>query len=90
MADTREAEWVDILPDDDGGRTYAVGYEARATIAPDKADQFVIVTRITVQRDLPGLHCDLWRVCVWVGDTMIVEVPLHNTIGVGYKAGDEQ
>lgn len=88
MSDAREAEWVDLLPADDGeARSFAVGYRVRATVDPNESpERYIQVTRITVQCDLPGLHCDLWRVCVWSGETMIAEVPLHNTAGVGYKA----
>lgn len=42
------------------------------------------VTRITVDADLPGLHCYLERVRVWIGDTMIAEFPMHNTGFVQY------
>lgn len=42
------------------------------------------VTRITVTDDLPGLHCNLERVRVFDGDTMIFEAPLHSLEGVCY------
>ena len=42
------------------------------------------VTRITVQQDLPGLHCNMRRVCIWIGETMVVEAPLHSLAAVGY------
>ncbi|MGP9790720.1 hypothetical protein [Roseinatronobacter sp. NSM] len=85
MGDLREAQWVDFLPVDGEARSFAVGDHVRATNDPNEApERYIKVTRITVQCDLPGLHCDMWRVCVWSGDAMIVEVPLHNTAGVGY------
>lgn len=49
------------------------------------------VTRITITADLPGLHCNMERVRVFDGDTVIFEGPLHNLEGVTYlapKGGD--
>jgi hypothetical protein len=82
-SETREAQWVEGIPDDGECRWYRVG----AVAASRMVDGVWIkhpVTRITVQRDLPGLHCDLWRVCVWSGESMIAEMPLHNVAAVGY------
>lgn len=45
-----------------------------------------IVSRITVSDDLPGLHCNMERVRVFDGDTMIYEAPLHSLEGVAYAA----
>lgn len=43
-------------------------------------------TRITVSDDLPGLHCDMWRVQAFDGDALIFEAPLHSLEGVAYAA----
>lgn len=81
---TREAQWVEGLPDADGaGRYYKVGVDVHSFPIGESAVTLP-VTRITAQCDLPGLHCDLWRVCVWSGESMIAEMPLHNVAAVGY------
>lgn len=73
-----DAQWVDFLPDDGESVRYAVGgrvyFRART----------VDITRITVQQDLPGMYCNMRRVCVWSGDQLAFEAPLHNVQGVGY------
>lgn len=73
-----DAQWVDFLPDDGESTRYAVGgkvYFRALTID---------ITRITVQQDLPGMYCNMRRVCVWAGDQLAFEAPLHNVQGVGY------
>lgn len=47
------------------------------------------VTRITVTEDLPGLHCNMERVRVYVGETVVWEGPLHNLEGVAYPLPPE-
>jgi hypothetical protein len=42
------------------------------------------VSQITVSRDLPGLHCNMERVCVYVGEHMVWEAPLHALESVTY------
>jgi len=79
-----DARWVDLLPDNGESPRYAVGgyiHHFR-----DKVE----VTRITVQEDLPGMYCNMRRVCVWAGDKLAFEAPLHNVQGVGYLPGKEQ
>lgn len=49
---------------------------------PNKEDPEI--TAITVTADLPGLHCDLERVRVWVGSTCVYECPMHMVEGVEY------
>jgi len=44
------------------------------------------VTRITVTEDLPGPYCNMERVRVYDGETVIFEAPLHNIEGVTYAA----
>ncbi len=73
------AQWVDFLPDIDGStRCYHVGGTVYFF------GQTAEITRITVQQDLPGMYCNMRRVCVWVGGQLAVEAPLHNVQGVGY------
>lgn len=73
-----DAQWVDFLPDDGESTRYAVGgkvYARGLTVA---------ITRITVQQDLPGMYCNMRRVCVWARDQLAFEAPLQNVQGVGY------
>jgi hypothetical protein len=77
---TMEATWAETLPDSDGeSRLWAIGKPAdwRVKNGPK-------VTRITIQQDLPGLHCNLRRVCIWSDETLVAEAPLHNLQAVGY------
>lgn len=80
MDDVVEAQWVDGLPDADGGTQF---FRVGKPLWYGKP-HVQIVTRITVQHDLPGLHGNLRRVCVWIGDHLAVELPLHNVQAVGY------
>lgn len=48
------------------------------------------ITKITVQEDLPGLHCNMRRVLVWVEDRVAVEIPLHNCVQVIYDLSEEE
>lgn len=76
---TMEAEWVEFPPKDGGDSAfYKAGYYIGV---PGKMRT---ITRITVQQDLPGLHCNLRRVCIWVGDQLAIEAPLHSVEAVGY------
>lgn len=75
-----EAEWAETQLDQDGeSRFWQVGRPIWTRKAHGPA-----VTRITVQQDLPGLHCNMRRVCIWIGDKMVVEAPLHSLAAVGY------
>ncbi len=72
------------MPDADGdSRWHRVGVDTPWHPAGEPVVKLP-VTRITVQRDLPGPGCYLWRVCVWSGESMIAEMPLHNVAAVGY------
>lgn len=76
--DPMDARWVDLLPDNGESLRYAVGGTVYFFGASVK------ITRITVQEDLPGMYCNMRRVCVWAGDKLAFEAPLHNVQGVGY------
>ena len=67
------------------GQYYAVGSPYRRII--DGSGKVAgTVTRITVTDDLPGLHCNMERVRVFDGETLIFEAPLHSLEGVAYAA----
>lgn len=75
-----EADWAESLPDQDGeSRFWRVGQGIWTGKSHGPA-----ITRITVQQDLPGLHCNMRRVCVWIGDVMVVEAPVHSLSAIGY------
>ena len=81
-----DAEWAEGLPDaDNDARIWKLG---KLLDWKDKAGP--IITRITVQEDLPGLHCNMRRVCVWSGETLVAEAPLHNLQAVGYPSPSVQ
>lgn len=80
-----EAEWVDASQDADGDiSSFRVGASAF-----DASGQIRKITRITVQQDLPGMHCNMRRVCVWVGGHLLFEAPVHNVLGIGYAVPAE-
>lgn len=74
-----EARWVDLTPDEDG---HITSYSVGNLIWFNHDNQRI--TRITVQQDLPGLHCNMRRVCVWTGDDLAFEAPVHAVAGIGY------
>ena len=86
--ETREAVSFSGMPCGDQGEDaihYQVGRNY-ARLIDGKYQNAGTVTRITVTEDLPGLHCNLERVRVFDGDTMIFEAPLHSLEGVNYAA----
>lgn len=72
-------------PTGEDGTFYGVGRQYHRSVG--NAMQVAgTVSRITVTDDLPGLHCNMERVRVFDGDTMIYEAPLHSLEGVSYAA----
>lgn len=91
MSAIREATSISGMPMGEAGEDgiyYAVGhgYTRRSGKSFTVAG---IVSRITVTEDLPGLHCNMERVRVFDGETMIFEAPLHSLEGVTYPAPGE-
>jgi len=84
----REAYSVSGIPQGENGEDcfyYEVGRDYRRCV--DRQWQIVgTVSRITVTEDLPGMHCNMERVRVFDGETMIFEAPLHNVESVCYPA----
>lgn len=77
----KNAAWIEGLPDQEGlSRFIQVGgqFYLKASL------ESVTVTAITIQADLAGPNCFLRRACVWAGDDLIAEFPVHNLQGVGY------
>lgn len=82
----RDANSVSGVPaGDQGGIFYRVG-QGYFGFADGKYQVVGNVSRITVTDDLPGLHCNMERVRVFDGDTVVFEGPLHNLEGVTYPA----
>nr|WP_312970686.1 hypothetical protein [Brucella intermedia] len=82
----REAIAISGMPqgqDGDEGIYYLVGADYNRIIDGEwkRAGR---VTRITVTDDLPGLHCNMERVRVFDGETMIFEAPLHSLESILY------
>lgn len=75
----REAQWVKTPTDADNELSfYKVGRPTHFI------HRVVVPTRIVVQDDVPGLHCNLWRVCVYEHEELISEFPYHNVEEIGY------
>lgn len=80
--DILEAKWAETipdLPDNEPARYFSVG--ARFKTA---AGENLEITRITVQTDEPGLHCNMRRVCIWSDETLLAEFPFIAACAVGY------
>lgn len=74
MANTiqiHSVSWPDPPREGEYGFAYCVGYPARVMGRTDPVE----ITAITIQDDVPGLHGDLRRVCVWSGNTLVAEGP---------------
>ncbi len=86
----REAISVSGVPQGEHGEDgvhYAVGFPYyRSSEDGNVLKPAGNVSRIVVSCDLPGMHCDMWRVSVFDGDHLIFEAPLHNLEGVHYAA----
>lgn len=81
MDEIKQLQWAEGQPDADGeSRFWNVGQG----IWDGTGGRGPAVTSITLQQDLPGLHCNMWRVCVWIGEHLAVEAPLHSLHAVGY------
>lgn len=82
MSDVKEALWACTPPDCDGQQAH---WNVGLPIWIPGVGKGPNVTRITVQEDVPALHCNMRRVCVWVGDQLAAEAPFHSIEAVGYK-----
>lgn len=83
MAEREAISLLGIPCDGESGVHYAVGKQYWRTVE-GRAVRCGPVTRITITDDLPGLHCNMERVRVYDGDTLIYEAPLHSLEGVEY------
>ena len=88
MMTAREAIAVQWPEDSQGEALYAqVG---KKLYQPDELNEGVVesagtVTRILVSDDLPGLHCNMERVRVYVGDQVAFEAPVHAVEVIQYR-----
>lgn len=71
----------------DGGMMTVGQPWSRTGREPRKSDPEI--TAITVSQDLPGLHCSLERVRVWVGDACVYEAAVHMVEGIEYALPGE-
>ena len=81
MSDIKEALWATTPPDCDGQQSH---WRVGKSIWTPGIGSGAVITRITVQEDVPALHCNMRRVCVWVCDQLAVEAPFHSLEAVGY------
>jgi hypothetical protein len=77
----REARAVSGLPHEGAAFYFEVDRETHLRFAT------IIPTKILVSDDLPGLHCNMERVRVYVGEFVVFEAPLHSCEGVIYDFG---
>lgn len=91
MSSEREAIQISGMPVGEHGEDgiyYAVGhsYTRREGNNWKRAG---IVSRIVVTDDLPGVYCNMERVRVFDGETLVFEAPLHNLEGVAYAVPEK-
>lgn len=80
MTTTREAHAVQFNEDSNGEALFCqIGkkWDEEDLLNPGVVGSAGAVTRITVTDDLPGLHCYLERVRVFVGEKLVLEAPFH-------------
>lgn len=65
------------------GMYFRVGYH-HTTTQDGKLVDLGEVTRVVVEDDLPGLHCNLLQVKVYIGETLIAAAPMTSAICVCY------
>ncbi|UWQ31055.1 hypothetical protein [Leisingera sp. M523] len=80
--DILEAKWAETIPDlpDNEPARYFNVVGKYCTAERD----YIEITRITVQTDEPGLHCNMRRVCIWNEETLLAEFPFIAAGAVGY------
>ena len=83
----REAFAVEWPADEDGATLYLhVGSPIHQVTEPGVSSGVVgAVTRIVVSDDLPGLHCYMERVRVYVDDLVVYEAPVHAVQLIQYR-----
>ena len=89
MTTILQALSVTSPPDPDRYKTF---YRIGNSVREEKGGVWVKgpkITAITVQDDVPGLHCNLRRVCVWIGDHLHCEMPYHSVEKVTYPLPEE-
>lgn len=80
----REAKSVCFPSDQDGEQMFLTVGGTFWTVTEGKSIDVGPILRITVEDDLPGLHCNMERVKVWVCDKMILEAPVISVLWISY------
>lgn len=81
--EVKDCLYITGTPDADGNAPFfKVG--APAWVADKPSQEWPVVTRITLQRDVHGEYCMKARACAWVGDSLLFECPYQALTGVGY------
>ena len=76
---TKEAIRVEGQPQGEDGTdcwSFAVGFQYGQMDGTKWRFPVGTVSRITVTDDLPGLHCNMERIRVYDGETVIAEMPM--------------
>lgn len=84
MSEIKQALFVESLPDPDS-ESYFYKVGKKLFQQGIQESEWPVVTKITVQEDVPALHCNTQRVCVWVGEELYAELPYHGVKIIGYK-----
>lgn len=69
--DLKSVSWPDPRRENEYGYFFIVGDGFRYGQDRDMAK----ITRITLQEDVPGMHANMRRVCVWSGEVLLAESP---------------
>lgn len=69
-------KWPDPHCEGEYGMYYAVGHKCQYHFEGELKSH--IITAITMQEDVPGLHSTLRRICIWCGDKLVLEAPYHS------------
>lgn len=82
--EVKECLYVASLPDADNDMVrFKVGDKKWEPSKPH--EEWPVVTRITLQRDVPSEYAITIRACVWIGDQMIWECPYSHLSEIGYS-----
>lgn len=79
----QSVEFPSYVPDEEG--VYLVVGGSFYIREDNQSKDIGPVTSITLQDDVPGLHCNLWSVKVWIENELVLEAPYTSVLYVRYK-----
>ena len=90
----KEVLSVELPPKGENGEDclfFKVGVETTIGFpGPYKFENRRMVTKIELRDDVPGLVATTWRICVFVGDHMVAEMPYHAVESIVYAIPEEK